>query len=458
MRASRKLRMQLVLQKALFTALLLAVMGMLGWLTRSHNVQYDWTENKRNTLSETSMELLHTLDKPVTLNIYVQDDDTVRTAVSEIMQRYQRVKPDFQFSLINPDIDYQAAQEDQVTNYGQVVIKYDGRRETVTSLNEQTLSSALLRLSRPAHKIVFLEGHGERNPASTDNGGYGTLTTKLQASGFKVLTHNLLRGELPQDTSVLVIAAPDMELLEGETGILLDYLAKGGNLLWLMDPGPMQGLEALAEAAGVYFLGGIVVDNNINLRQTLRIEHPAIIPVLDYHEHPITRGADYNSLFPFSRGIDAAEGEAGAKWNSQVIAQSLPRSWLETSPLTDEIVFEEAGDTRGPVALVIANERLATGEMATTEKASQRVVAVADSDFLTNSYIGAGANLVLGQNIISWLAGDDDLIAVEPKSATDLQLKLDDTEVFIIGIGFFLALPAALVIAGVVVWLRRRKR
>ena len=92
------------------------------------------------------------------------------------------------------------------------------------------------------------------------------------------------------------------------------------------------------------------------------------------------------------------------------------------------------------------------------DKASQRVIVTGDSDFLANSYIGAGANLSLGMNIINWLAGDDDLIAVEQKQAPDTRLELDDTEIMLIGTGYFIILPATLILSGVVIWMRRRRR
>ena len=92
------------------------------------------------------------------------------------------------------------------------------------------------------------------------------------------------------------------------------------------------------------------------------------------------------------------------------------------------------------------------------DKATQRIIVTGDSDFIANSYIGVGANLALGLNMFNWLAGDDDIIAIEPRNAPDTQLQLDDTEVLMIGIGYFIALPAGLILAGVVIWLRRRKR
>lgn len=456
MRLSRKTRRHLQLQKYLFIALLLAAAGLLAWFSNQHSMQFDWTTNQRNTLSRSSIELLQTLHQPVNVNVYVQDDDTVRTAVEEILQRYRRFKTDFNYRLVNPDIDIESARQDEISQYGQVVIRYNGRKEAVTSLSENAISGALLRLSRSGDdRLVFLSGHGERSPAGDDNFSYAKLVHELDARGMKIETLNLLQSGIPDNTTVLVIAAPEHDIGPGELEHITRYIDSGGNLLWLMDPGPMHGLDDLANRLGIRFLDGIVVDDNTNLRQTLRIQHPAMIPVLDYFPHAITGSLKYNTLFPISRGIEQVDDT----WQATEIAQSLPQSWSETAMLGGEIAYEpENGDVQGPVNIIMALERVLTADTETPAKASQRIVIAGDSDFLANSYIGAGANLQLGLNIINWLSGDDDLIAVEPKNAPDTQLKLDDTEILIIGAGFFLLLPSALFAAGLVIWFRRRKR
>jgi len=455
MKLSRKTRLLLQLQKIIFIVLLLIAVGMLGWLSNKHSYQFDWTSNKRNTLSQNSIDLLHTLEQPVLVTVYIQDDETVHAAVKEIMQRYQREKDDFKFRLINPDIDFESAQQDGVERYGQIIIKYNNNKETIASLSEQTISSALLRLSRAgARKVVFLKGHGERSITDDDNTSYNKLVTELKTKGFSIEAHNLLLSTLPADTAVLVLTAPDRKLLEGEIDHIKTYINDGGNLLWMMDPGEMQGTEELATLLGIRFLPGIVVDNNTNLRNTLRIQHPAMIPVLDYVAHPVTENIQYNTLFPISRGVEQVDKQ----FNATLIALSLDQSWSETSTLSDEIVFEpDSGDIKGPIGIIMALER-SIDKLNNPDTTTQRVIISGDSDFLANSYIGVGANLALGLNMLNWLAGDDDLIAIEPRSAPDTQLQLDDTEIMLIGIGYFIVLPAGLILAGVVIWLRRRNR
>jgi len=455
MRLSRRTRWQLQLQKTIFIVLLLTAVGLLGWLSNQHAVTFDWTSNKRNTLSDNSIELLRTLEHPVQVSVYVQDDETVRAAVEEILQRYQREKADFNYRLINPDIDFESAQRDGVERYGQIVIRYQNNTENVASLSEQNISSALLRLSRPGtRKLVFIKGHGEKSITDSGNTSFSKLAGELERKGFTLDSHNLLLGEIPQDTSAAVITSPQRAYLDGEVELIKQYLDNGGNLLWMMDPGQMQGLEPLAESLGIRFMEGTLVDNNINLRRTLRIQHAAMIPVLDYNAHALTENIEYNTLFPFSRGVE----QIADQFQSTVIARSLPKSWSESGPLEDEIAFASAdGDVEGPIAIVMALEK-ALASAADGEQPSQRIVVVGDSDFIANNYLGTGANLALAMNVFNWLAGDDALIAIEPRRTPDIQLQLDDGEVMLIGAGFFLVLPAGLILTGIVIWLRRRRR
>ena len=86
------------------------------------------------------------------------------------------------------------------------------------------------------------------------------------------------------------------------------------------------------------------------------------------------------------------------------------------------------------------------------------MVVVGDSDFLSDTHIGAGANLNLGLNIFNWLIGDDDFISVEVEPAADTKLILDETQLMIIGFGFFLIIPIILLIIGFRIWYVRKNR
>jgi len=287
---SKTVRIQLHIQRIIFIILLLSITGVLSWLSQNHSVQYDWSANKRNSISRSSIDVLNSMPDDIIVNIYVHDDEMTRQAVTEIMQRYQREKDNLIFRLINPDIDIELAKKDAIKEYGQIVVRYQDKQETISSLSERVFSSALLRLGRnDDRKIVFLTGHGEREPEESNNQGYSELTQQLQTNGFKVQTLNLLQGNIGDDTSMLVIAAPSHDILAGEIEKIMAYIEAGGNLLWLVEPGELHGMEGVAGNLGLHPLPGIIIDNNTDLRKTLQIEHPAIIPVVEYYPHRITQ-------------------------------------------------------------------------------------------------------------------------------------------------------------------------
>ena len=458
MKLSKSVRHNLQLQRIAFVVLLLSLMSLLSWLSQVNSVQYDWSANSRNSISQQSVDILNTMDDDIVVNVYVQNTESVQKAVTEILQRYQRVKNNFIFKLINPDIDIALSQSDNIKQYGQVVIKYKDKKEIVSSLSEQTISSALLRLSHTKERnIAYLTGHSERNPEKSDNTGYSTLTKQLQSNGFLVKTTHLLKDNISPDTTLLVIASPSNKLLDGEIEKIQTYITNGGNLLWMADPGELQNLEPLAKYLGINFLPGLIVDNNIDLRKTLQIEHPAIIPVVEYYPHAITNKISYNTLFPTSRGITIQNESKNKDWNTTPLFASFSQSWSESKGLSDKIIYNTSeGDIPGPITIAMSLEREINNKDI-SNKASQRIVVIGDSDFLANSYIGAGANLSLGLNIYNWLSDDNDLISIAPRGAPDTQLEIHDAVIAFIGIGFFVLIPLILVITGFALWFKRKR-
>ncbi|HHJ34370.1 MAG TPA: ABC transporter [Gammaproteobacteria bacterium] len=456
MKLSDKTRLQLTVQKLIFLLLFISCIGMLAWLSDHYSYQFDLTANKRHSLSESSIDLLNILDKKVTVHAYTTDDIT-KKAIIEIINRYQQVKSDFDIRLLNPDIDIEQARLDGIVMNKPYafVIYYNDRMEPINSLSEQAISNALLRLNRRDNQqLVFLTGHGERELDGDDNRSYSKLKQQLTDMGFNLQTINLLQQPLPENTKLLVIAAPDKDYLTGEYDTIETYINDGGNLLWLVDPGSLHGLDKLAVSLGLQLQDGVIVDNNESLRKTLNIQHPAIIPVTEYFPHSITNTIRYNTLFPMARGISPLTKDKTVNhWQAEALFSSFGKSWSETGSLSEDMVFDSsAGDVAGPITIAVALHRT-TGNIK-----SQRVAVIGDSDFLSDTYIGAGANLNLGLNFFNWLIGDDDLISVETKASPDTKLELSETQLVIIGFGFFLVIPLLLLMTGFFIWYRRKNK
>lgn len=452
MEMTSKARWWLRLQNLWFYVLFAALVGLLAWLSTQYVFQADWTAGARNTVSEATRELLQALAGPVAVTAFVTDDAVLHRRIEQKIQRLHRYKRDLTLRFVNPDLEPDRATDAGVKRLGQLVFEADGHRATADDLSERSLAQALQRLVRRQDRwIAFLEGHAERDTQDDANPGYTNLVGALERSGLIVQGLNLIRTPVvPDNTAVLVIAAPQSQLLPGEVRAVVDYLARGGNLLWLHDPGDLGTLEPLAAELGIRFITGVLMDANPKLRVLLGIKHPAVIPVVEYPATVLTSRIKTQALFPFAQAIEV--GPPGP-WKAQPFLVTLPRAWSETGALTGaEISFSSKdGDTTGPLPLGVILTRGQGGR-------AQRVVVVGDSDFMANGYLGNGANLELALNIYNWLSEDEKLLSIVPHSAPDTRLELSGPLLIAIAVFFLVLLPLGLLLTGLVLWLRRRRR
>ena len=452
-RTKRRLR----LQNTVFLLLFLSLLGLLGWLSLRYDYQADWSANQRNTASEATRAVLAGLEQPIRVRAFVGGaDPALRQQIERLLERYRRAGADIRLEFIDPATEPALVREQGISREGELLVEYGERKEHLLELSEQALTNALQRLRRSGERwIVFLSGHDERSPNGDAGYDYRAFARELRHRGLQVRELKLAsENTIPEDTSVLVIADPQAELLEGEQRQIQTYLEGGGNLLWLVEPGPLHGLDGLAEQLGVDPLPGVIVDPNTQL---LGLGDPRLALVADYPFHPITRDFDTLTLFPVARGLES--NDAG-DWDSTPFLETLPRSWAESGELSGEITLDPGEDIAGPLTLGLALDRnldSETDEETEHPDRRQRVVVIGDADFLSDSYLGQGGNLDLGLNIVNWLSHDDALINIPAKTAPDRQLQLSSTAQAVIGFGFLLVLPLGLLLCGLIIWWRRRR-
>ena len=459
MDVTRKTKLGIRLQRYSFTVLFLVAVGLLAWLSTQYVHQADWTSGARNSLSEDSARLLDTLEEPVMITAYARENEALRNQIRDLIARYQRRSANIELQFVNPDAEPERMRELGVTMDGELRVVYQGRSERVQELTEQAITNALLRTARQGERWVsFLTGHGERDPNGQANHDLGNFGAELGRKGIKAQSLNLGQNpQIPGNTSLLVIASPQANLLPGEVELVRDYLEQGGNLLWLADPRGQAGMERVAEYLGVEFLPGVVVDATTQL---FGIQNPDFALVPEYPAHPVTRELRTLTLFP---GAAALDWNRAGDWEGQPLLSTVSRAWTETGPLTGEISFDAGGEERaGPLDLGFVLQRAHDGTAGEADEPAeareQRVIVIGDGDFISNAYLGNGGNLDLGLNIIEWLGHDDDFIDIRAKAAPDQSLNLSNAQQAAIGLGFLVGVPLTLVIAGVAIWVRRRKR
>ena len=519
MQVTNRTHLQARLQNTIFMVLLFIIMGLIAWLSIRYEIQADWTVNNRHTLSEASKKVLAELTKPIKITVYVTKDNELRSAVRELIARYQRQADNITLHFVDPFYAPNEARQQDIQNKGEVRIQYKDRTEHLQFLSEQELTAALQRLLRPSRLAVFLEGHGERSLNKSENHDLSEWAKALKNIGINVQTRNF--GEVPAvpaDADVLVIASARHKFLPGEITLIADYIDQGGNLLWLIDPAtPLHSLEIIAKKLGLTIQPGIIVDPI----SQLFVNNPAVVSITTtgYGEHPVTSRIEKEvlTLFPHASGLIVAPPE-NEGWEEMALLTTNQQAWSETET-EGTVEFNEGPDIEGPLNIAFAlvrdkpefannseahddseehkehavesndakTENEIQNSVAETENTEndaktendtqnsvadietddaeahddtyqeQRLIIVGDGDFLSNVFLGYGGNLDLGLKMINWLATDDTLIDIPSKTAVDLDLELSSSAVILLGGIFLFILPLGLISMGLSVWLWRRK-
>jgi ABC-type uncharacterized transport system involved in gliding motility auxiliary subunit len=451
MKASRRLRLQLLAQNGIFALLLIAAAFLSAYLLKDSRWQWDVTQNRRNTLSQAARDVLAKMPGPIRITAYATPQDPVlgdvRRLIDEFVAPYRRLKPDISLTFVDPREQPKQTAAANIRGNGELVIEYGARSEHLTSLSEQAMANLLQRLARAQERLVmYVDGHGQSKldgQANFDLGDFGQL---LGTKGFRIQSLNLaIAPEVPHNAAVLLVTPARVDMLKGEVEKIKRYLERGGSMLWLIDQEPLHGLQPIAEYLRLELGPGVIVDP---AAARLGIE-PTIALSSGYGFHPITENfSDYNTAFPAARriGVDPEQRE----WRATTLVEVAANGWVETGALDTRMRFDKDRDVRGPVAVALSLER-------PRGKDTQRVVVVGCSHFLANSFVGLLGNRDLGTNMLNWLAEDESLITIQPRPRVDSELALTRTSLAVITIGFLGALPLAFLIAGGVIWWRRRK-
>lgn len=439
----------------IFTSLLLAAAIMIAFLSTRFGWQHDFSHAQRGSLDQRTVQLLHTLDAPVTITSYAPPDNQLRGAIADFIARYQRIKPNISLRFVDPDADPAATRAAGIAVNGELVIAYKTRREQLKVLTERELDAALLRLARAHDRLVaFLSGDGERNPAGKANADLGNFGALLTERGIRAVPLNLDTGtHIPVNIDLLVMAGPQAPIAAPVVRQLLDYLDSGGNLLWLTEPNTDVGLDTLAKALSIRVLRGVVVDG---AGAAFGIGDPSFVAISTYPQNAVTRDFTLTTLFPQAAALAAI---VDSQWQALPLLRTSAKSWTQIGPIPKSdaataISYDKDKDEiPGPLDLGFALSRLSPSPA----KREQRVVVIGDGDFLSNAFLGNGGNREFGQRVFDWLLQDDALIQIPDKGAPDRQLNLSQGAIGAIGLGFLVILPLLLLLAGAFIFWRRRR-
>ena len=197
-------------------AIVLGILVALNYIGTRQTKRWDLTASNEFTLSDQTVNVLKRLNAPLAIKVFEKTSE---------MQRFRDALAEYEHQSTHVSIEYAdadkkaaLARQYQVTNYGTVVLEYQGRVERVVGSAEQDLTNGIIKvISGTQRRVYFVQGHGERDINSSERSGYGTIKSALERENYGVDKLVLIQqGQVPEDAAIVVVAGPKNDLLAPE--------------------------------------------------------------------------------------------------------------------------------------------------------------------------------------------------------------------------------------------------
>lgn len=442
-----------------YLLVVVAVLVAVNVLASRHDKSWDLTKNHTHSLSPESVKIVSQLQAP--LHLIYFDRSTNFGSAREFFDRYQRESNRVDVQYVDPDRHPDQARLYKIQNYGTTVVASGTHQELVTSMAEQDVTNAIVRVLKGAKKVIyFAEGEGERDPDDSGRDGYSSLKTALEAENFTVQKLVLAQSPaVPNDCAVLIVAGPTHPMLQPEVDAVSKYINGGGHALFLLNveaAGPL--VNFLETGLNLKLTPDVVVDAS-GLGQLFNAS-PLMPIVAQYDDHPITAQMhETATMFPYARTVEAGT-VPGAKAVVSPLLETTAQSYAATKFAGGQVQVDQTSDRKGPLSLGVAGTlaTVASGAAMSNvgDSTEARFVVYGSPDFVSNSVIGFQGNRDLFLNTMDWLAAQQNFITIRPQTAANSPVNLTAAQMRYILYTFLVGLPLVVVILGFGVWWRRR--
>jgi ABC-type uncharacterized transport system involved in gliding motility auxiliary subunit len=436
---------------AVYILIVVAVVGVLNFLTNRYNKTYDTTTSKQFTLSDQTEKIAKNLKQDVSISYW--DQPTQFQAAHDLLDRYKNLSPKINVHYEDLEKNITQARAAGVTRRGAVLIQTAGKTQEAKSLSEEEVTGALVRALKTGDKLAcFVEGAGEHTLEDADRTGYGQLKTLVEGNNYKTQSINLLqKPEIPKECTMVVVGGPSRDYLQPAVDALKSYVEGGGKAIIMLDP-PLkfakQNIDENAALAGVLSDWGVTPDKDLVLDTSgvgqLYGLGPEIALVSTYGTHPIVGAMKrLASGFPIARSLEIKNS---AKTTIEKLFESTDDAFATTNLASAEIKASPS-DKKGPFVL---------GAAGTFSSGGGRFVVVGSSSWVANTYLRLAGNRDLFLNMMNWLSADEDLISIRPREPEDRRLTMTANQMRLAFYSSVLAIPLLILAAGLSVWWKRR--
>ena len=438
---------------AAVVALVVLINLVVGQLP-SNYTEFDLTDNSLYEISDTSKEFLAGLDQDVEIVVLAEEGSTDER-ILKFLDRYTALSDHLSVTHVDPVAHPETASQYDAQSDSLIVRCADtGKSETIAysdiitytytnyfSMTEDSfdaegqLTSAVNYVTSEAdHTVYTVTGHGEEDLSST-------ITDAIDKANLNLSSVSpILNGSIPEDCDLLLVNGPATDLSADELTILQNYLAGGGQMIFIAGDtlDPLPNWEALLESRGFDLVDGYIADLGSYYPQFGSAF--AICGVLETGS-PIASGVDNNALtlFTNSRGFLSLEDTEDAAWTITPFLSTTSQALAVT---------EDGTQTSGVYLLGAVSEGDDGG----------RMTVLGSTSFLDGDILSQNPSLVnqtLFMNAVTAGLEDVNNLSIPTKSLAVTYNTIQNPGLW--STAYIIILPLGILLCGFLFWLRRRK-
>lgn len=471
-----------ILLTVLFIAIVVGLNLIANLLTaRFPALSADLTTNNVYELTEPSVEFMSQLKKDV--NVYVlmeekslESGGEYNVQVNKLLHAFDRESTHLNLQYINltkqptfttsyPDVnwsgasylmlvehgdDYIAVSSEDVFTYNEEYLSYYGEYVAEGQNLEQALLTAILNVTTEEKVgVTVLSGHGELESTA--------LNSLLSNNAYSVETVNLLNAEIKDDSQFVILFAPATDLDKDTYDTLVDWLYNEGEyghtLLYVPNDtvtAETPNIDTLLEEWGMAINKSWIFETDAQYMTNSM--YPNLISIYNYDSTEFSsniRDTSVPVVMMYCMPIDFIDPNITSLLSSSTSAVEMPLDADEKWDYNDEEPKELVGaaiSTSGNEDNTKSSNVVVFGSYSAFSES-----ALSATNFNNSAYI---------INLFNTIAQRDDAtITVEGKALNTNELGITSTfTVTMLSIVFRYLIPIAVVVVGIVMWLRRRHK
>lgn len=349
-------------------------------------------------------------------------------------------------------------------------VRYKGRTEWLRTFDDprfwpdQDHVAAVLKnlVEGTGPKVYQINGHLERDIYKRGEREYSTYTLKkndrrsLINHGFSFDSLDLRKKDVPSDASMLVLGDPKVELDTLTLTRIRKYIDGGGNMFILGEPGKQHVLNPVLQPLGAKLLPGTLVE-------ITKEEMPHMIKPYATHDFShLIKEMKMKVSEQLLKGDTTRlvhQGVAGVAFTDSifkarhVLVTSGRNTWAKAGTLVTDSAAPVFVAAEGDYKLDSFNVSLAISRKLGNKE--QRIVVTGDADFISNR---RHSTQNLGGIYQSWLTNEVYPVQIIYPPKKDALLSIGLATAGFMKIFFIWILPAAILLLGTILLIRRKRK